>query len=43
MPGSPPAAGIVRRLGQPTMADTPRAAIHGRCGQSPLRAAPFAK
>jgi len=23
------------------MADSPPAAIHGRCGQSPLRAAPF--
>ena len=41
MSGSPPEAEIVRRLGQPSMADSPRAAIHGRCGQSPLRAAPF--
>ena len=41
--GSAPEAGIARRLGQPSMADSPRAAIHGRYGQSPLRAAPFGK
>ena len=39
--GSPPEAGIARRLGQPSMADSPPAHIPVRCGQSPLRAAPF--
>jgi hypothetical protein len=40
--GSPPEAGIARRLGQPSMADSPPAHVPVRCGQSPLRAAPFA-